>query len=80
MNGLFHNRQDAGNRLATRLADYAGKPGVIVLGLPRGGVPVAYEIAFRLMSSWCANSECRDIPKWRWERSLRAMYVCSMNR
>ena len=48
MNGLFHNRQDAGKRLATRLAEYAGKPGVIVLGLPRGGVPVAYEIAHAL--------------------------------
>ena len=31
--------------LATRLADYAGRPDVVVLGLPRGGVPVAYEVA-----------------------------------
>lgn len=31
--------------LAEKLSDYAGKPDVVVLGLPRGGVPVAYEVA-----------------------------------
>ncbi|MEQ8974650.1 MAG: phosphoribosyltransferase [Coleofasciculus sp. C1-SOL-03] len=42
---LFKNRQEAGQRLASDLKEYANRPDVIVLGLPRGGVPVAYEVA-----------------------------------
>ena len=45
---LFENRQDAGKLLGERLRAYAGRDGVIVLGLPRGGVPVAYEVALAL--------------------------------
>src|ERR1700684_2477851 len=41
----FLNRREAGRQLATKLAGYAGDPGILVLGLPRGGVPVAYEVA-----------------------------------
>src|SRR5262245_57340919 len=41
----FRNRREAGWRLAARLIEYAGRTDVIVLALPRGGVPVAYEIA-----------------------------------
>ncbi len=41
----FRDRLDAGEALAGRLGEYAGDPSVIVLGLPRGGVPVAYEVA-----------------------------------
>jgi putative phosphoribosyl transferase len=48
MTRLFENRRDAGRRLAARLVDYAGKPGVLVLALPRGGVPIGYEIAHAL--------------------------------
>jgi predicted phosphoribosyltransferase len=44
----FRDRCDAGRRLAGELARYANDPGTIVLGLPRGGVPVAYEIAKKL--------------------------------
>ena len=44
----FHNRTDAGRQLAARLTAYAGRSDVIVLGLPRGGVPVAHEVAMRL--------------------------------
>lgn len=41
----YHNRQDAGSKLADALQDYANRDDVIVLALPRGGVPVAYEVA-----------------------------------
>lgn len=45
---LFADRADAGRQLAEALAEYANNPDVVVLALPRGGVPVAYEIAPRL--------------------------------
>ncbi len=45
---LFADRSDAGRRLAELLGDYAADPAAIVLALPRGGVPVGYEIALRL--------------------------------
>jgi predicted phosphoribosyltransferase len=45
MEGAFPNRAEAGRVLATKLSKYAGSDDVIVLGLPRGGVPVAYEVA-----------------------------------
>jgi predicted phosphoribosyltransferase len=42
---FFRDRRDAGRKLAAQLAAYAGRPDVLVLALPRGGVPVAYEVA-----------------------------------
>jgi predicted phosphoribosyltransferase len=42
---IFRNRREAGRLLATRLSPYAGRSDVVVLALPRGGVPVAYEVA-----------------------------------
>jgi putative phosphoribosyl transferase len=42
---LFRDRADAGRLLATRLSAYANRQDVLVLGLPRGGVPAAYEAA-----------------------------------
>src|SRR5262249_60011939 len=41
----FRDRGDAGRRSAQALAAYAGRPDVVVLALPRGGVPVASEVA-----------------------------------
>lgn len=48
MEGRFANRVEAGRRLAERLSAYRGRGDAIVLGLPRGGVPVAYEVAEQL--------------------------------
>src|ERR1700747_840713 len=45
MEGGFPNRAEAGRLLATKLSKYSGRDDVIVLGLPRGGVPVAFEVA-----------------------------------
>jgi putative phosphoribosyl transferase len=48
MERTFSNRTEAGRLLAEKLVNYAGRTDVILLGLPRGGVPVAYEVAKRL--------------------------------
>lgn len=45
---LFADRFDAGRQLAEALAAYADDPKVVVLALPRGGVPIGYEVARRL--------------------------------
>lgn len=45
MKPRFRDRQEAGDILATKLGAYAGRDDVIVLALPRGGVPVAFEVA-----------------------------------
>jgi predicted phosphoribosyltransferase len=47
---IFRDREDAGVQLAAQLSRYAGDPKVVVLGLPRGGVPVAYQVARRLQA------------------------------
>jgi predicted phosphoribosyltransferase len=41
----FRDRREAGRQLARYLAAYANRPDVLVFALPRGGVPVAYEVA-----------------------------------
>jgi putative phosphoribosyl transferase len=41
----FKDRSDAGRQLATKLAQYRGNSNVVVLALPRGGVPVAFQVA-----------------------------------
>ncbi len=45
---MFRDRHDAGEALAERLREYAGRPDVLVLALPRGGVPVGYVVAREL--------------------------------
>src|SRR4051812_46281440 len=41
----FRNRTDAGRQLASKLAKFQGRSDLLVLALPRGGVPVSYEVA-----------------------------------
>ncbi|MFN2622898.1 MAG: phosphoribosyltransferase [Chthoniobacterales bacterium] len=48
MRTTFRDRAEAGQLLAERLLEYETQPNAIVLALPRGGVPVGYEIAIRL--------------------------------
>jgi putative phosphoribosyl transferase len=48
LNTRFRDRDDAGHVLAGMLAGYRGEPNLLVLALPRGGVPVAYPIALEL--------------------------------
>jgi putative phosphoribosyl transferase len=45
MEGMFPDRAEAGRLLGLKLSKFSGRDDVIVLGLPRGGVPVAYEVA-----------------------------------
>jgi len=47
---LFRDRSDAGRQLAHKLRRYAGRDDVVVLALPRGGVPVAFEVAGALQA------------------------------
>lgn len=43
--GVFQDRREAGRILAQKLVSYRGKPGLLVLGLARGGIPVGWEVA-----------------------------------
>jgi putative phosphoribosyl transferase len=45
MSPRFRDRFDAGRHLAVALRPYAGRPNLLILALPRGGVPVGYEVA-----------------------------------
>src|ERR687886_2202491 len=41
----FRDRSEAGQQLAAQLMEYANRPDVLILALPRGGVPVGFEVA-----------------------------------
>src|SRR5207253_3565767 len=47
---LFRNRREAGRKLAAKLMAYANRTDVIVLALPRGGVPIGFEVAQALQA------------------------------
>ena len=59
MREIFRNRIEAGQLLAEKLTCYANQPNVIVLGLPRGGVPVAFEVAKALRVPLVRRAEAR---------------------
>jgi len=70
---LFADRREAGQVLAGLLVTYRGKPDVVVLGLARGGLPVAFEVPapcrYRWTPSSSANSARRGMrssPSERW--------------
>jgi hypothetical protein len=83
----FRDRVEAGELLAESLAEYRDRDDVIVLALPRGGVPVAAEIARHLhvpldvtspwTSSSFASSACPDMKSSRWARLPAAAFAWS---
>ena len=80
----FRNRNEAGRLLAEKLTAYANRSDVLVLALPRGGVPVAYEVARRLgrrsTSFLCASWASLATRSWRWAPSQLAGCASSMIR
>ena len=60
MDRIFSNRAAGGRILADKLAAYASRPGLIVLAVPHGGVPVAAEVAHR----WQAPLDVLEVRKF----------------
>ena len=78
---LFRDRRDAGRFLAGLLEEYRGRPDVIVLGLPRGGVPVAYEVVKQFPNQpfvldHIAKPFIRDHQVEPWASDLRRLAEC----
>ena len=66
----FRDRNEAGQRLATLLSAYENRPDAVVLALPRGGVPVGYEVAAALGGARCASLSRCSAPEVRGKRWL----------
>ena len=80
----FSDRYEAGRVLATKLGAYTGRSDVVVLALPRGGVPVAAEVAAALGAPLdvfvVRKLGCHTSPSWRWVPSPAAACASSMTR
>lgn len=72
-NGPFADRYDAGRELAVRLGHYRGRDDVVVLGLPRGGIPVAFEVARALLAPLDAFVVRKLGVPWRPELAMGAL-------
>jgi len=73
MNRPFTDRRDAGRQLADRLSTWAGRDDVVVLALPRGGVPVAFEVATALHAPLDVLPVCKVGMPWQPELALGAL-------
>jgi hypoxanthine phosphoribosyltransferase len=78
---LFQDRYEAGRVLASKLMPYANRPDVVVLALPRGGVPVGYEVARALNAPlgvlWYVNWGCQAVKNSPWEPLPQAAFGSS---
>jgi putative phosphoribosyl transferase len=73
MDRPFTDRRDAGRQLARRLAAWAGRNDVVVLALPRGGVPVAFEVAAALRAPLDVLPVCKLGMPWQPELAMGAL-------
>jgi hypothetical protein len=76
----YHDPRHAGIVLAAQLEHFKGRRDVVVLALPRRGVPVAREVArarlmFGSMCSSFESSECPVDASWLWGRSRRMVFA-----
>jgi putative phosphoribosyl transferase len=69
----FTDRREAGRMLAQRLGAYAGRRDVVVLALPRGGVPVAFEVASALGAPLDVLPVCKLGTPWQPELAMGAL-------
>jgi len=73
---MFADRYEAGRILGEMVSKLPNISDGVVLGLVRGGVPVAFEVAkacsMPLDISWCGSWECPGSRSWQWGRSLAA--------